>query len=242
MTVYDTPTATEETAILATARNSLINSNILPVFLVSTDAVVPNNYYNTLVNKVNGLPALVMKFNPSGDNLQQVMVRILQLASSFPFLTAVSSDNNKQIDFATLNSNADTLNIYGLISPQTRARFIIPMLKYTGDNVHRTAVVSVPGFGSATIQDVEAGYPTARSGDVVGMENATCIPITLYGITYKNLLPPAFIVSRLPVKGSLAVMDSTKVGFVGSPIILNQPFSKSTICFIPPTHDYSFPV
>jgi len=239
LTVYDIPTAADAAKLQAT-KQALVKNNVLPVFFIMGDANVENYYRTTLANDKDGFPSVIIKVDESGSQFKQAFERMFLLGSSLPYIALDNvNDDLVHLDQTSLASRRDILYISGLTHPNTRARFILPMLR--GDGNHHTAKIRVPGYGDASIVDVDNGIPSASHMTITGNENEPCINVILKGYTFKNLLPPFYNIRTLPGKGTLFFFDSTKQGANGAAVTAGYHL-KNSLCFRPPAHDYSFPL
>jgi hypothetical protein len=240
LTVYDIPSATELT-YLAQTRAAILKANVLPVFLVigDTDGVV-SNWYRNLPSIVNGFPSVVLTLDASGNTLPAVFKSIFIYGASLPWVALDNSvDDLVHLDETTLNQNPDLLYITGLTNSYTRAQFILPMKR--GDNKTHTALIQIPGFGSATIMDVSNGIPSGSSQTINGKEDDTCVSVQLDSKIFKNLVKPIFNIVTLPTVGSLSVYKSSIAGGSGAAATTGLT-TVSSFCFTPLPHDYSWPL
>ncbi|MDO6747734.1 hypothetical protein [Gilvimarinus sp. 1_MG-2023] len=86
-----------------------------------------------------------------------------------------------------------------------------------------------------TIDPVWDNLPTGNDIDITGLENSTCIPVSLVGQSYRGLSQPVFIMTSF-------TLDAGKNGTLlqdGNPVIPPLTTTNPDFCFVPYVNQYS---
>eukprot|EP01130_Rhizamoeba_saxonica_P002377 TRINITY_DN1218_c1_g1_i1.p1 TRINITY_DN1218_c1_g1~~TRINITY_DN1218_c1_g1_i1.p1 ORF type:complete len:2606 (-),score=681.68 TRINITY_DN1218_c1_g1_i1:77-7840(-) len=239
---------TEDADLLKQAKNEVVNSNILPVFVIAIDNDeeadrVADYYRSNIRDNIHGFPALVFRMTSSGSSLYEVIDRALTLGGSYPALT-IDFDSVHHVDQDVLEQQADILSVSGILDPLTKVWFRLPMQGNVEDHTVKTTV-NVHGFGTTTIHDVDDGRPVMSYAPAPanGKENEECIVINLIGSSFNNLNKVFYTIKELPLKGTIWNFDANSETRRGTQINEGEVVenSEGIICYKPIDYLYSFP-
>lgn len=214
----DVVNKSEDYPYVVDVRAALINSNFIPIVVVVEPSVVPN--YTELIKEI-GFGVVMPVASPSSipdavlNGIKQAFTTATMVASNTTYITRI-----------------DPGVAYTSMQPKTRVQFAVTvdkkaMKKRSVVEFYDEVVVTVPGFGQATIRLTNSDAPTGIDIHAQGKEN-TPLQLQLNADNVYNTGLDRQILS-LPGNGTLLQFDTRKPIMPGD--FLTDPNGR--VVFVP---------